>query len=237
MFFNIVKDSFKSCDVLRRSGKVQLSSNGKRIFVPGGLRKKYLARCQILCSKYYLYTVYQKVFFNIVKDSFKSCDVLRRSGKVQLSSNGKRIFVLGGLRKKYLTRCQILRSKYYLYTVYQKVFFNIVKDLFKSYDVLRRSGKVQLSSNGKRIFVPGGLRKKYLARCQILRSKYYLYTVYQKMFFNIVKDSFKSCDVLRRSGKVQLSSNGKRIFVTGGLRKKYLARCQISCSKYYLYTV
>ena len=177
MFFNIVKDLFKSCDVLRRSGKVQLSSDGKRIFVPGGLRKKYFARCQILRSKYYLYTVYQKVFFNIVKDSFKSCDVLRRSWKVQLSSNRKRIFVPGGLRKKYLARCQILRSKYYLYTVYRKVFFNIVKDSFKSCDVLRRSGKVQLSSNGKRIFVPGGLRKNYLARCQIFRSKYYLYTV------------------------------------------------------------
>ena len=143
------------------------------------------------------------MFFNIVKDSFKSCDVLRRSEKDQLSSIGKRIFVTGGLRKKYSERCQILSSKYYLYTVYQKVFFNKVKDLFKSYDVLRRSGKVQLSSNGNRIFVPGGLRKKYLARCQILRSKYYLYTVYQKVFFNIVKDSFKSCDVLRRSGKVQ----------------------------------
>ena len=177
MFFKIVKDLFKSYDVLRRSGKVQLSSNRKKIFVPGGLRKKYLARCQILRSKYYLYTVCQKVFFNIVKDSFKSCDVLRRSGKVQLSCNGKRIFVPGGLRKNYLARCQISRSKYYLYTVYQKVFFNIVKDSFKSCDVLRRSGKIQLGSYGKRIFVPGGLRKNYLARCQILRSKYYLYTV------------------------------------------------------------
>ena len=146
-------------------------------FVPGGPRKKYLVRSQISRSKYYLYTVYQKVFFNIVKDSFKSCDVLRRSGKVQLSSIGKRIFVPGGLRKKYSERCQILRSKYYLYTVYQKVFFNIVKDLFKSNDVLRRSGKVRLSSNGKRIFVPGVLRKKYLECCQIFRSKYYLYTV------------------------------------------------------------
>ena len=176
MFFNIVKDLFKSYDILRRSGKVQLSSNGKRVFVPGCLRKKYLERCQILSSEYYLYTVYQKVFFNIVKDLFKSYDVLRRRGKVQLSSNGKKIFVPGGLRKKYLARCQILRSKYYLHTVYQKVFFNIVKDLLKSFDVLSRSGKVQLGSNGKKI-VPGGLRKKYLARCQILRSKYYLYTV------------------------------------------------------------
>ena len=237
VFFNIVKDSFKSCDVLRRSGKVQLSSIGKRFFVPGGLRKKYSEGCQILSSKYYLYTIYQKVFFNIVKDLFKSCDVLRRSGKVQLSSIGKRFFVPGGLRKKYSEGCQILSSKYYLYTIYQKVFFNIVKDLFKSCDVLRRSGKVQLSSIGKRIFVPGGLRKKYSEGCQILSSKYYLYTVYQKVFFNIVKDLFKSYDVLRRSGKVQLSSIGKRIFVPGGLRKKYSEGCQILSSKYYLYTV
>ena len=177
-----MEDLLKSYDVLRRSGEVQLSSNGKRIFVPGGLRKKYLARCQILRSKYYLYTVHQKVFFNIVKDSFKSCDVLRRSGKVQLSSNRKRIFVPGGLRKKYLARCQILLSKYYLYTVYQKVFFNIVTDLFKSFEALRRSRKVQLSSDGKKSFVLGGLRENYLARCQILRPKYYLYTIYRSVF-------------------------------------------------------
>ena len=216
VFFNIVKDLFKSFEyeALRRSRKVQLSSNGKRNFVLGGLREKYLARCQILRPKYYLYTVYQKVFFNIVKDLFKSFEALRRSRKVQLSSDGKRSFVLGGLREKYLARCQILRPKYYLYTIYQKVFFIIVKDLFKSFEfeVLRRSRKGQLISNGKRNFVLGGLREKYLARCQILRPKYYLYTVYQKVFFNIVKDSFKSCDVLRRSGKVQLSSNGERIF-------------------------
>ena len=103
------------------------------------------------------------------------------------------------------------------------MFFNIVKDLFKSYDVLRRSGKVQLSSNGKRIFVPGGLRKKYLARCQILRSKYYLHTVYQKVFFNIVKDLLKSFDVLSRSGKVQLSSNGRKNFCSRWSEKKVLS--------------
>ena len=163
MFSNIVKDSFKSCDVLRRSGKIQLGSYGKRIFVPGGLRKKYFARCQILRSKYYLYTVYQKVFFNIVKDSFKSCDVLRRSGNVQLRSNGKIIFCSRWSEKKYLARCQISRSKYYLYTVYQKVFFNIVKDSFKSCDVLRRRGKIQLGSYGKKKFCSRWSEKKVLS--------------------------------------------------------------------------
>ena len=36
---------------------------------------------------------------------------------MQLNSKAERIFVLGGLRRKYLTRCQILRSKDRLYAV------------------------------------------------------------------------------------------------------------------------
>ena len=68
------------------------------------------------------------MFFNIVKDLFKSIAGLLRSGKVQIGSRGDRIVVLGGLRKKYLTRCQASPSKYYLYTVLQIVFFSIVKD-------------------------------------------------------------------------------------------------------------
>ena len=87
------------------------------------------------------------------------------------------IIVLGGLRKKYLTRCQILHSKVYLYAVQQKVFSNIVKDLFKSIEHLNRSGKIQVGSKAEGIIVLGGLRKKYLTRCQILRSKVYLYAV------------------------------------------------------------
>ena len=57
------------------------------------------------------------MFSNIMKDLFKSIERLRRSGNMQLGSIAERIIVLGGLRKKYLTRCQILRSKYYLFTV------------------------------------------------------------------------------------------------------------------------
>ena len=59
----------------------------------------------------------------------------------------KDFFVLGGVRKKYLARCQILRSKYYLYTVQKKVLFNIVKELFKSIEFLRRTGKIKTTSN------------------------------------------------------------------------------------------
>ena len=52
-----------------------------------------------------------------MKDLFKSNEHLCRSGKTQVDSKAEGNIVLGGLRKKYLTRCQILRSKDYLYTV------------------------------------------------------------------------------------------------------------------------
>ena len=54
------------------------------------------------------------MFLNIVNDLLKSVEGLRMSGKVQIGSKRERIFGIGGLRKNYLTRCQISRSKYYL---------------------------------------------------------------------------------------------------------------------------
>ena len=52
-----------------------------------------------------------------MKDLFKSIERLWGSRKTQVGSKAEGIIVLGGLSKKYLTRCQILRSKHYLYTV------------------------------------------------------------------------------------------------------------------------
>ena len=52
----------------------------------------------------------------MMKDLIKSIERLCRSGKIQLGSKAEEIIVLGGLRKKYSTRCQILRSKDYLHT-------------------------------------------------------------------------------------------------------------------------
>ena len=88
------------------------------------------------------------MFFNKVKDLLESIERLSRIGKVQMGSKAERIIVLCGLRLKYLTR-QISHSKCYLYTVKQKVFFNIVKDLFKSIERLSRSGKVQVGSKAE----------------------------------------------------------------------------------------
>ena len=99
------------------------------------------------------------MFFNIVKDLFQSIAGLLTLVKVQIGSRGERIVVLAGLRKKYLTRCQASRSKYYLYAVQQILFFNIVKDLIKSIEGLLTSGKVQIGSRGERIIALAGLRK------------------------------------------------------------------------------
>ena len=52
-----------------------------------------------------------------MKDLFKSIERLCRSGITQVGSKAEWIIFLGGLSKKNLTCCQILRSKDYLYTV------------------------------------------------------------------------------------------------------------------------
>ena len=229
--FNLVKDLFKWIEGLRRSVTVQVQSERERVFDLGGIQKEYLIRCQISRSKT-LYIAFQhKSLFNLVKDLFKWIEGLRRSVTVRVQSEGERIFDLGGIRKKYLIRCQISRSKT-LYIVFQhKSLFNLVKDLFKWIEGLRRSVTVRVQSEGERTFDIGGIRKKYLIRCQISRSKTRYIVFQQKSLFNLVKDLFKWIEGLGMSVTVQVQSEGERIFDLGGIRKEYLIRCQISRSK------
>ena len=122
-----------------------------------------------------------------------------RSVTVQVQSEGELIFDLGGIQKKYSVRCQISRSKT-RYIVYQhKSFFNLVKDIFKGIKVLRRSVTSIVQAERERVFDLGGIRKKYLIRCQISRSKTRYIVFQHKSFFNLVKDLFKGIKVLRRS--------------------------------------
>ena len=51
------------------------------------------------------------------------------------------------------------------------------------------------------------------------------------MIFGIVKDLFKSIEVLCRGVIILVSSERGLIFHLGGVRKKYLVRCQISSPK------
>ena len=197
----------------------EYSPTGKK-FRPRWYRKKCLIRCQISRSKTGYIVFQHKSLFNLVKDLFKCIEGLGRSVTTRVQSEGEKIFDLGGIRKKYLIRCQILRSKT-RYKVFQhKSLFNLVKDLFKWLEGLRRSVTVRIQSEGERIFDLGGIRKKYLIRCQNSRSKT-RYKVFQhKSLFNLVKDLFRWLEGRRRSVTVRLQSAGERIFDLGPIRKK-----------------
>ena len=228
---NLVKDLLKWIEGLRRSVTVRVQSEGQRIFDLGGIRKKYSIRCQISRSKTSYMVFQHKSLLNLVKDLLKWIEGLRRSVTVRVQSEGQRIFDLGGIRKKYSIRCQISRSKTSYMVFQHKSLLNLVKDLFKWIEGLRRSVTVRVQSEGQRIFDLGGIRKKYSIRCQISRSKTSYMVFQHKSLLNLVKDLFKWIEGLRRSVTVRVQSEGQRIFDLGGIRKKYSIRCQISRSK------
>ena len=148
---------------------------------------------------------------NLVKDLFKWIEGLRRECHCPSTVWGQRIFDLGGIRKKYSIRCQISRSKT-IYMVFQhKSLLNLVKDLFKWIEGLRRSVTVRVQSEGQRIFDLGGIRKEYSIRCQISRSKTSYMVFQHKSLLNLVKDLFKWIDGLKRSVTVRVQSEGQRI--------------------------
>ena len=163
-----------------------------------------------------------KLLFNLVKDLFKWIEGLRRSVAVRVQSEGKRIFDLGSIRKKYSIRCQISRSKFRYIVFQHKLLFNLVKDLFKWIEGLRRSVTVRVQSEGERIFYLGAIRKKYSIRCQISRSKTRYIAFQHKLLFKLVKDLFKSIEGLRRSVTVRVKSEGKKNFWPRCYTKKVL---------------
>ena len=226
--FNLVKDLFKWIEGLARSVTVRVQSEGEKFFDLGGIRKEYLIRCQISHSKTHYIVFQHKSLFNLVKDLFKWLEGLVRSVTVRVQPERERIFDRGDIRKEYLIRCQISRSKT-LYIVFQhKSLFNLVKHLFKWLEGLVRSVAVRVPSERERIFDLGGIRKKYLIRCQISRSKTRYIVFQHKSLFNLAKDLFKWIEGLGRNVTVRVQSEGERIFDLGGIRKEYLIRCQIS---------
>ena len=151
-----------------------------------------------------------KLAFNLVKDLFKWIEGLGRSVIVREQSERERIFDLGWIRKKYSIRCQISRSKT-RYTVFQhKLLFNLVKDLIKWTEGIRRSVTVRVQSERERILDLGGMRKKYSIRRQISRSKTRYIVFQHKMLFNLVKDFFKWIEGLVRSVTVRVQSERER---------------------------
>ena len=231
LVFNLVKDLFKWFEGLRRSVNVQVQSDRERIFDLGDIRKKYSIRCQISRSKTGYIAFQHKLLFNLVKDFFKWIEGLRRSVTVRVQSDRERIFDLVGIRKKYSIRCQNSRSKTSYIVFQNKLVFNLVKDLFKWFEGLRRSVTVRLQSDREKIFWPRWYTKKVLDTLSISRSKTGYIVFQHKLLFNLVKDFFKWIEGLRRSVSVWVQSDRERVFDLGGIRKKYSIHCQISRSK------
>ena len=150
---------------------------GERIFDLGGIRKKYLIRCQISRSKTRYIVFQHKSLFNLVKDLFKWIEGLGRSFTVRVLSEGERIFDLGGIRKKYLIRCQISRSKTRYIVFQHKSLFNLVKDLFKWIEGLVRCVTVRVQSEGEKNFWPRWYTKKELDTLSNFALKNSLYSV------------------------------------------------------------
>ena len=171
--------------------RILVGSESEGNFDLGGLRKKYSCRCQILRSTERRCAVSRKVYFNLVKDLCKLNEGWSRSVSILVGFKSAGIFDLGGLRKKYSCRCQILRSKEGRCASSRKVFFNLVKDLCKLNEGWSRSVSILVGSESEGIFDLGVLRKKYSCRCQILRPKECRCAVSRKVFFNVVKDLFK----------------------------------------------
>ena len=118
------------------------------------------------------------------------------------------------------------------YLVFQhKSLFNLVKDIFKWIEGLGMSVSVRVQCEGERFFDPGCIRKKILDKLSnfALKTRYLMFQL--KSLFNLVKDLFKWIEGLERSVTVRVQFEGERIFYLGGIRKKYLIRCENSRSK------
>ena len=133
---------------------------GAKNFWPRWYTKTYSIRCQISRSKTSYMLFQHKSLLNLVKDLFKWNEGLRRSVTVRVQSERHRIFDLGGIRKRYSIRCQISRSKTSYMVFQHKSLLNLVKDLFKWIEGLRRSVTVWVLPEGQRIFDLGGIQKR-----------------------------------------------------------------------------
>ena len=122
VIFSLVKDLFKWVEVLCRSVIDLVGSETEIIFDIGHLRKKVLNTMSNFELKKYSCAVSWKVILSLVNDLFKWVDVLSRSVTILVGSETEIIFVLGHLRKKYLTQCQISSSKITLVQFHEKWF-------------------------------------------------------------------------------------------------------------------
>ena len=124
----------------------------------------------------------KKLLFNLVKDLFKWIEGLGRSVTARVQSEREKIFDLDSIRKKYSIRCQISRSKIRYIVFQHKLLFNLVKDLLKWIEGLRRIVTARVNSERRIIFDPDSI-KKILDTLSNFALKNSLYSVSKKIAF------------------------------------------------------
>ena len=92
LLFKVVKGLFKRIGGLGRSVTVLVQCEGEKVFDIGEIRKKYLIRCQIYCSKTRFAMFQHQLLFNLVKDIFKWIIGLGRSGTLRVQSEGEKFW-------------------------------------------------------------------------------------------------------------------------------------------------
>ena len=177
----MVKDLFKWIEVLCRSVITLIGSEWVIIFDLGGLQKKYSLRCQKSRSNL--------CFCNFVKSHFQYGQGLVQMnwGSMQECHKPSRFWMSDNFwsrwfTKKVLTTLSNFTLKKRCWCIFKKVIFNIVRDLFKWIEGLCRNVITLVGSEWVIVFDLGGLRKKYLLRCQISRSKTVLMQFHKKSF-------------------------------------------------------
>ena len=160
----------------RKECHCPLQSEREKIFDLGCIQKKGSIRCPISRSKTRYIVFQHKLLFNLVKDLFKWFEALWRSVTVRVQSEREGFFVLGCVWKS--TRYNVKFCAQKLSTVFQhKLFFNLVKDLFKWIEVLGRSVIAPLQSETETIFDPGCIQKKGLDTLSNFALKNSIYSV------------------------------------------------------------
>ena len=144
-------------------------------------------------STYYVVKFHaQKLCFcNFIKSHFQYGQGLVQMnwGSMQECHNPSRFWMSANFwsrwfPKKVLTTLSNFTLKSCACAISEKVIFNMVKDLLNWIEVLCRSVITLVGSEWLINFDLGGIRKKYLLRCQISRSKTVL-VQFQKKSFSI----------------------------------------------------
>ena len=159
LLFNLVKDLFKWIEGLGRSVTARVQSETRIIFDLDGTQKKFSISCEISLSKTRYIVFQHKLLFNLVKVYFKWIEGLGRSVTARVQSEREKIFDLDSIRKKYSIRCQISRSKIRYIVFQHKLLFNLVKDLFKWIEGLRRIVTARVNSERRIIFDLDSIKK------------------------------------------------------------------------------